>query len=235
LGSSREDLGCPDLGVDADPGGTDGGQELRNDPALENACGKQAVSTTYFDASGESAVDEHARDVGDEHDPVGLETHRESTRSLVCIHVQGADGDGRDHRYASRSERFLDRCRPARERIAHEAQLGKRARLEPDVVAGEGQCSRAEGGGQLGPDGKQRLAYDREGRSARHAAAAHELDWYSASPKLGADLRPGAVNDDDLLARTDEAQGSRCRDGGNASAELDYDATHVVYSAFSRT
>jgi hypothetical protein len=235
LGSSREDLGGSDLCVDAEPRGTNSGEELRNDSSLEHPCGEQAVRPTGLDPIGQNAVHENARDVGHEHDSVGIEADREGTRGFVRVHVQWADGDRSDDRYASRSERFLDRRRPTRERLAHQAEVGKRFCLKADLVPDERERRGAEDGGRFGPDGNQRLAHDGEGRCGCDTTTAHEFNPEPAPPELGSDLRSRAVDDHDLVACSDEVEGSTGRGGGDASAELHHNARHVVYSAFSRT
>ena len=53
--------------------------------------------------------------------------------------------------------------------------------------------------------------------------------------KLGGDLRAGTVNDDDLVPRGVKLECVPSSRRGDASAELDDDPGHVVYSAFSRT
>ena len=63
----------------------------------------------------------------------------------------------------------------------------------------------------------------------------HELDGDAPASQLVVDLRPRAVNHDDLVPEPDELPHPTRGARRDAPAELDHDAAHVVYSAFSRT
>ena len=133
------------------------------------------------------------------------------------------------------SESLLDRSRTTRERLADETELGHARRDEADLVADEVKGRRAECGGQLGPDGDQRPAHDGEGRWICETTAGDEPGGDPRRSQLGRDLRTGAVDDDDLVAGRVPFEREPDRVAGDASAELQHDARHVVYSAFRRT
>jgi hypothetical protein len=93
----------------------------------------------------------------------------------------------------------------------------------------------AERCGELGPDGDQRRTHDGEGRWIRGTTTANEAHRDTASLELRGDLRPGAVDDDDLVARSVPRPHDVEGVGRDAAAELEDDARHVVYSALSFT
>jgi hypothetical protein len=63
----------------------------------------------------------------------------------------------------------------------------------------------------------------------------HELDGETATPELGVDLKTRAVDHDHLVTLVEEDERPPSRPARDAPSELDDDAAHVVYSAFSRT
>ncbi len=68
-----------------------------------------------------------------------------------------------------------------------------------------------------------------------YAAAAHESRPEPARSKLRGDLRPCAVDNEDLVARSVVPEREADRLGRHGATELHDDAGHVVYSAFSFT
>ena len=62
-----------------------------------------------------------------------------------------------------------------------------------------------------------------------------KLHGHAACLQLRGDLRPGAVDDDDLVPGRVALAHDVERVGCDATAELQHDARHVVYSAFSFT
>jgi hypothetical protein len=107
--------------------------------------------------------------------------------------------------------------------------------MKADLVADEKQCRGAECGGHLGPDGNQRFSHDGESRRICDAAACAEPNRNPSRVERGGDLWACAVNDDDLAPSVVEIDRELRADCRNAPAELQDDAGHVVYSAFSRT
>ena len=188
-----------------------------------------------LEAFRERSFDVDAGHVGHEDDALRAEPDRERARGLVGIHVQRPFGDRRDDRDPALAERPLDGRRRNRDRLADEPELRQRAGSQPDLVADELKRRGAECGGKLGPDGDQRLSHDGGGRWTRDAAAVHELGTDPPAGKLGADLRPGAVDDHDLVACLHVLENVDCRHFRDPPADLDDDPAHVVYSAFSFT
>jgi hypothetical protein len=94
---------------------------------------------------------------------------------------------------------------------------------------------RAECGGQLGPDGDQRLPHDGKCRWIREATARHERRGEPARMELFGDLWARAVDDDHVVARSMEFEHDFDGVGGDAAAQLQRDSHQVVYSAFSFT
>ena len=120
-------------------------------------------------------------------------------------------------------ERVLDGGRTTWEWLADETELRKRRRREPDLVTDEVEGRGAECGGQLGPDGDQRPAHDGEGRRIREATARNESRSEPDRLQLGRDLRAGAVDDDDLVARRMPFERDPDRVASDATAQLQND------------
>jgi hypothetical protein len=107
--------------------------------------------------------------------------------------------------------------------------------VQPDLVPDQLDGGRPEGNAQPSSDGDQRLAHDRERRRIGVAPATDEGDREPARLELRADLRPGAVDDDDLVTRCTPLEHVADRRGRDAPAELHHDSHQVVYSALSFT
>ena len=85
------------------------------------------------------------------------------------------------------------------------------------------------------PTATSDAAHDGEGLRVREATAVDERDWNPAGLQLGSDLRPGSVDDDDLVSGVVAIESEADRVTRDASAELEHEAHQVVYSAFRRT
>jgi hypothetical protein len=126
---------------------------------------------------------------------------------------RGADGVG------CRRARALHAGSPAADRVAEQRQ-GARPDRATDVAL---TCARD-------------CAHDVEhlGVVTRRPSTKRRID--PAALHLGRDLRPGAVDDDDVVALLPQRERlGRSRQLRPRPAELDHDAAHVVYSALIRT
>ena len=134
--------------------------------------------------------------VADEHDPLGAEPDGESGCSLVRVHVERPFGQRRDDRHASCGEGVQHRRGRDRHRVADEAESVDAPRAQPDRVAGETDCCRADRGAHLRVDGAERRPHHLEDLRCGDASPADEPRRDAAALQLLGDLRAGAVHDD---------------------------------------
>ena len=106
------------------------------------------------------------------------------------------------------------------------AELGHAHRVEPDLVAEERHGLWADRLAEPGVDGGERLAHDRQRRVARHAPPVDEPNLEPGTLELGGDLRPGAVDDADLVL-LGQRERERRRLSRDRPADLEDDAAHV--------
>ena len=83
------------------------------------------------------------------------------------------------------------------------AELRHRRRAQADLVADEADGPRADRGAQLAVHLEQRLADDRQRVGVGDAPAAHERRGQPGARHRRRDLRPGAVDDDDVVELTE--------------------------------
>ena len=220
--------------------GEDGRVELGDDAALEGAVAEHPVGVVDGDVLDHGALHQDAGDVADEHDPLGAEPDRERGRGLVGVDVERsdrarADRERRHDGDAAGRERLLDRRRRRRRRMPDEPERLHLGRLQADLVAEERERGRPDRGADVAVDLGERGAHDLQHLARRHPPPVDEGRVDAAALHLGRDLRPGAVDDDDVVALLPQGERLGRRGGGDAPAELDHDAAHVVYSALIRT
>jgi hypothetical protein len=176
-----------------------------------------------------------ARDIGYEEKPVCFETDRERRSRVVGVDIEGPDAERRDDGNAAGHECLDDRPRPTGQRIPDTTKSGDLNRVEPDLVSEEtdGACSKCAT--QRPVDGREGRTNDREPCFRGDAPAADELDGDPEALHLLGDLRPGAVNDADVMARVGELQDEPGRLVRHRTAAFEYDDTHERYSALIRT
>ena len=109
--------------------GADGGHQLRDDAALENAVAEPRLRVIGREHARDGAVEKDARDVADEEDPLRAESDRERRGGLVGVHVEGSRGERHDDRNPPRRERLTDRGWRRGLRVADEAEPLDDARL----------------------------------------------------------------------------------------------------------
>ena len=106
-------------------------------------------------------------------------------------------------------------------------QLGEAYGFQADLVPEERHRERSDRRADARVDGREGAAHDRERRLARHAASVDEPDLEPGPLELGRDLRPGAMNDADLvpLRQRERERRGFSRDG---AADLEHDPAHVL-------
>ena len=231
---------APISGPDATAGREDGGLELRHDAALERAVAQHPVGLVDGDVLDHNASHQHARDVTDEHDPFGTEADCERRRSLVGVDVERppADEPGRqrrDDRNPSGSERLLDCGRRRGSGVTDEPEILDLRGEQPDLVTEERNRRGADRGADLPVDLGERGANDLQHLGRGHAPPPDERRSDPPSLHLRRDLRPGTVDDDDLVARAMQRERLGCCPCRYPASKLEDDPAHVVYSALMRT
>ena len=107
--------------------------------------------------------------------------------------------------------------------------------LEPHLVTEEREGKRHDRAADVVVDRCERGPHDVQHLRCRHPPPVDEARVDSPALHLRRDLRPGPVDDDDIVSLHAQGDGlGRCG-GGDAPTELDHDAAHVVYSALIRT
>src|SRR6266699_4779074 len=107
--------------------------------------------------------------------------------------------------------------------------------MEADLVAEETGRARADRCAKRTIDSGEGRTDDREPRFRRDTAPADELDGNAEPFHLLGDLRPGTVNDADVVARVGKLQNRVGRLAGHRAAALENDEIHERYSALIRT
>ena len=147
----------------------------------------------------------------------------------------GPCGQRRDHRDQARRESLLDCGRRRGRRIADEAERLDPSGVQPDRITeerhGGGADRRAHGRVHL----RERGADDVQHLGRRHPPALDEGGHDPAPLHLGRDLRPGAVDDDDVVSGGPQGQRLARSLRRDAPTQLEDDPAHVVYSALIRT
>ena len=205
-------------------------------PPSKVAVAEQAVGVVDRDVLDDDTVDQHARDVADEDDPLGAEPDCERGGRLVGVDVERPLRERRDHRDPACRECLLDSGGRGRDRVADEPERVDLGRPEPDRVAEQRRAP-----GARSPRRPRALTAASESRTTSStsavvdAAPGDERGDDPASLHLRGDLRPGAVHDDDLVALRTQCERLRRRCRRDPAAELEHDPAHVVYSALIRT
>ncbi len=119
--------------------------------------------------------------------------------------------------------------------MADEPERVHLGRLQPDRIAEERQRERPDRGTDVAVDLGEGAAHDVQHLAGRHPAPVDEGRGDPAALHLGRDLRAGSVHDDDVVSLLPQRERLGRGGGGDAPAELDHDAAHVVYSALIRT
>ena len=216
----------------------DRGLELRHDPALERAVAEQAVGLVGADRGDDVSVDQHARHIGHEEDPLCPEAGGEGDRGLIGVDVERAlrqGGDDRDPALAeARSSTSGGRLG---QRIADEAELGNLRRLEADLVAHQADARGPDRGAERRVDLGERLADDLERLRGRVAAAVDEANLEAALAASRAEIcgpAPWTTTTSWPSAASSRIVAPRLL-RRLAPPILSDDEAHVVYSALIRT
>ena len=104
------------------------------------------------------------------------------------------------------------------DRLADQAELRDRRRVEADLVAEQADGARTECRTEGAFASSERAPHDRQPGGRRDAPPADELDRTREALHLRGDLRPGAVDDADLVPRWRERMNRGSRVGDRAAA-----------------
>ena len=182
------------------------------------------------------AVDEHARDVADEQDPLGAEADGERRRRLVRVDVERAPrGERRDDRDPARGERVDDGRRRRRDGMPTSPSASTCVAARPIASPQSGTAAGPDRAQTSRVDLGQRLPHDLEHLRRRHPAPVDERGLDAAPLHLGGDLRPGPVHDHDVVALPARARALRGSRSATRPPSLRTTTAHVVYSALMRT
>ena len=210
----------------------DGGHQLRHDAALEPAVGEARLGVVGRQHGRDLAVDEDARDVAHEDDPLGAEPDGERRGRLVGVDVERAFGERRDHRHE-----------PGVERLEHRGGRdgsGSPTRPSASTRAARSPISSPNSATAAGPIAAQTSALT-AASDARTTSSTSGVVTRRPRTKAGAIPRRsisllicGPAPCTTTVRRPASASADCDRGGGDAAAELQ-DDRHVVYSALSRT